>query len=353
MRFLSIGILLLVTSIASTRAQQACNGYSEYCSKPYHTLSYLMTHNSYSYLINPAANQACPVNTQLDDGVRGLKLSAIKSSNSTDIHLCHTSCTILNAGPAIDTLTIVSNWLKSNPNEVVTIMWNNLGDFSTDAFKSAYTKSGLVDYVYTQPFGNFTWPTLSEMIASGKRLVNFIDEGADSSALPWLMREWDFVFETPYDNHNESSFSCQIDRPIDPDNPTQVMYVMNHFLYGTLMLGSTTIEIPQKGTSNITNGDGSLLKQAQLCSSTFGRQPNFLEVDFYNYGVALQITAQLNNISYKAPSQLQCDAYEVSATTSSTTAGGGSTSMATNVIVVSSVAPILLSLVAVVFTVFL
>ncbi|KAI7905807.1 PLC-like phosphodiesterase [Cokeromyces recurvatus] len=351
MKFLSIAILLLTTATI-TQAQQLCNGYAEFCSKQYQTLTYLMTHNSYSYIANPAANQACPVNIQLDDGVRGLKLSAIKMTNSSSIQLCHTSCTILNAGPAVDTLSTITNWLKANPNEVITIMWNNLGSFGTDAFKTAYTNSGLIDYVYTQPFENFTWPTLGELIASGKRVINFIDEGANSKELPWLMREWDFVFETPYNNRNESSFECIIDRPNPPENPTKVMYVMNHFLYGTLTLGSTTIEIPQKGTSDVTNGDGSLLKQAEQCTHVFGRQPNFLEVDFYNNGDALQITAQLNNVTYHEK-QLQCNVYESTASTSSTTTGGSISEATSNIMVSLTAAPILLSLVAVMFSAFL
>lgn len=191
--YISITLSLLgLAFVSSVKCQQVCNGYAEYCNRPYNELTYILTHNSYGFIANPAANQVCPVDTQLTDGVRGLKLSAIKPSNATtagdaadSIQLCHTSCTILNAGPAVDTLTSVSDWLKKNPNEVVTIMWNNLGSFSPTAFKAAYEASGILDYVYTQPFNNFTWPTLGEMIASGKRVVNFVDEGADSKSVPW------------------------------------------------------------------------------------------------------------------------------------------------------------------------
>jgi hypothetical protein len=163
------------------------------------------------------------------------------------------------------------------------------------------------------------------------------------------MREWDFVFETPYDNHNESSFKCTIDRPIQPDNPTKVMYVVNHFLYGTLTLGSTVIEIPQKGTANVTNGATSLLKQATTCSQTFGRQPNFLEVDFFNKGNALAIAAQLNNVTYTATS-LQCDIYE---TDKANSPAGSTTASEANTQNIMYSSTILLSLVAASFFAFL
>lgn len=128
------------------------------------------------------------------------------------------------------------------------------------------------------------------------------------------------------------------------------MYVMNHFLYGTLTLGTTVIEIPQKGTSNVTNSDSSLLKQAQTCTQTFGRQPNFLEIDFFNKGDALKIAAQLNNVTYTAPSELQCDIYE---TTAASTQSGSSSSEATNQHIVMYGTTMLLCLVATAFSTFL
>ncbi|KAI8394152.1 PLC-like phosphodiesterase [Radiomyces spectabilis] len=306
---LTFAVLLSGCLLATTvSAQQKCNGYSEHCSKTYNSLTYVLTHNSYGYTSNPAANQLCPINSQLADGVRGLKLSAVKPSNSSsasEIHLCHTSCSILDAGPAKDTLTSLTSWLKSNPNEVVTIMWNNLGDFAASDFEEIYKSSGILDYTHTQNADNYNWPTLQDMISSGKRVVNFLDVGADQSSVPWLHSEFDYVFETPYNNKNESSFSCTIDRPKSPADPDSMMYVMNHFLYGSLTLGSSPIEIPQKGTANITNSD-SLMKQAQSCSQTFGRPPTFLEVDFYNKGDTMAIAAKLNNVSY-VDKPLQCD----------------------------------------------
>lgn len=180
-------LALLAVSFISVQAQQLCNGYADYCDKTYNSLTHVLTHNSYGYVANPAANQQCPVTTQLADGVRGLKLSAVSLTNTTSnssIYLCHTSCNILNAGPAVDTLTTITEWVKSNPNEVITIMWNNLDSFNADAFQAAYNASGILDYSYVQTTGNYTWPTLAEMISSGKRVVNFIDSSYQST-LPW------------------------------------------------------------------------------------------------------------------------------------------------------------------------
>jgi hypothetical protein len=122
------------------------------------------------------------------------------------------------------------------------------------------------------------------------------------------MDEFRYVFETPYDNRNETAFNCVIDRPEEPDDPSKMMYIINHFLYGALTIGKTLIELPQKGTSNVTNAADSLLKQAKTCTSTFGRQPNFLEVDFYNLGSTLEIAAELNNVTYTSRT-LECNNY--------------------------------------------
>lgn len=111
------------------------------------------------------------------------------------------------------------------------------------------------------------------------------------------MSEFDYVFETPYDNQNLTAFTCTIDRPSNPTSPDSMMYVMNHFLYGVLNIGSTAIEVPQPDNANVTNGQ-SLSDQANQCKSTFGRQPNFLEVDFYDQGQCFQTLAALNGVTY-------------------------------------------------------
>jgi hypothetical protein len=95
-----------------------------------------------------------------------------------------------------------------------------------------------------------------------------------------LHDQFTYVFETPYENHNDNQFTCQVDRPQDPPNPQEMMYVMNHFLYGSLQIGSTSIDIPQPYLANTTNGQ-SLSNHANNCTSVFQRQPNFIEIDFY------------------------------------------------------------------------
>ncbi|KAI7880609.1 PLC-like phosphodiesterase [Lichtheimia hyalospora FSU 10163] len=310
---------LLAASISLVTGQQLCNGYSELCNKSYNELTYVLTHNSYAFMANPAANQQCSIDAQLADGVRALKLSAVKAPDGSDkMYLCHTSCTILNAGAAVDTLRNITTWLKDNPNEVISIFWNfPNNDFFAPDFEEPYKESGLIEYSHVQNVNNMTWPTLGEMIAANKRVVSYMDMNADQTNYPWMHAEFSYMFETPYENNNASSFSCVIDRPDDPTDPASMMYGMNHFLYGNLPWGEVTIQIPQSGSAGSTNSEDSLMKQASQCRQTFGSQPNFLIVDFYNKGQTLQIAAELNNVTFDTSKELQCD--KESAKTSSNT----------------------------------
>jgi hypothetical protein len=176
-------ILLFIFCLTLYRASAECNGDSSLCGRSYNNITYLVTHDSYALTPNLAGTQDDPILTQLNDGVRGIKLSAV-APKSSKIRLCHTACRILDAGPATKTLNEIAGWLKQNPKEVVTIMWNNLYNYPASKIAEAYTESDIMPLVYTHN-GSGPWPTLQQMIDSGKRVVNFIDVEANESEYPW------------------------------------------------------------------------------------------------------------------------------------------------------------------------
>ncbi|KAF7723725.1 hypothetical protein EC973_001701 [Apophysomyces ossiformis] len=302
--FLVICVLVIVVSIVPVYSDNGCNGHPDLCSRPYNNVTYLVTHDSYAYGLNVAATQSVPIIKQLEDGVRGLKFSAVPIGK--EIHLCHTFCAILDSGPAKDTLNELARWLQKNPTEVVTIMWNNLYDVEATVLANAYSQSSIMPYVYTHPNLSQPWPTLQDMIDAGKRVVNFIDSQANVEEIPWLMYQFSYVFETPYDNTDEHSFKCTIDRPAGLDNADNMMYLLNHFLYGVISLGSGKIEIPRKDRATFTNSQ-SLADHITACSQAFNRTPNFIEVDFYDEGKALALVDQLNGIPTKHPVTVKSD----------------------------------------------
>ncbi|KAI9311983.1 PLC-like phosphodiesterase [Dichotomocladium elegans] len=298
--FLKVVVLLLIISYEKVRCDPSpltCNGDISLCDQRYNNITYLVTHDSYAHGINLASTQTESILHQLGDGVRGLKLSAVLKAGQ--VHLCHTSCALLDAGSASDTLSAIAKWLTEHPNEVVTIMWNNLYNIDIVHIAASYKKSAAMPFVYTytEDIQQNNWPTLGELIKSGKRLINFVDTMANITVAPWLLPQYDAIFETPYDNTEITGFQCVIDRPRTlARDQSSMMYVMNHFLYGVVEVGAKKIEVPQIDKASITNGKA-LQDHVDDCIRAFGRKPNFIEVDFYNHGNTLQVVAMLNNIA--------------------------------------------------------
>lgn len=85
------------TVSTSTSPDIACNGNAALCSRSYSNVTQIGTHDSAFVGILPTDNQLVSVTTQLDDGIRFLQ--AQTHVNDGVLHLCHTSCEELDAGP--------------------------------------------------------------------------------------------------------------------------------------------------------------------------------------------------------------------------------------------------------------
>ena len=94
------------------------------------------------------------------------------------------------------------------------------------------------------------------------------------------------------------------------------MYVLNHFVSGQFQLGGLTIDMPQPGAANQTNGPD-LTSHVNACQTTFKQTPNFVAVDFYEKGNLLQTVAQVNGVKWNNKAATQ-------PTTKGTGAGTGS-----------------------------
>ncbi|KAF9362642.1 hypothetical protein BGX34_005755 [Mortierella sp. NVP85] len=293
---LSVGAVLLSSLVVQSHAQ-SCNGYAELCSKSYSKVAFPTTHNSYAF--NPpgglATNQGNDIPTQLKDGIRAFMLDTYipPSKDPKEIQLCHTSCSLLDGGTLTKALGQIKSFLDENPNEVITIIYENGDNLKPAVFKSVYAAAGVEKYSYAHPAGNGAWPTLTQMISTGKRLVSFVDKGADAS-VPWLMAEFSYVFETPYNILKDQPYPCTIDRPKDQKRP---LYVLNHFIQGQFGGDGQKISIPQPGAANKTNGPD-LIAHINDCQTTFKQIPNFIAVDFYDRGTLLQTVANVNGVKW-------------------------------------------------------
>ncbi|KAJ5714195.1 uncharacterized protein N7483_011376 [Penicillium malachiteum] len=295
------------TSAIATNTRP-CNGYAEYCERSYSNITMVAAHNSpFVRKGNAAANQEFTVKYQLDDGIRMLQFQA-HNQNGT-MELCHTSCSLLDVGTLEDYLTTVTKWIRENPYDVVTILMGNYDYVSPSHFVPAIQSSGLYDYVYTPskiPMGLDDWPTLSEMIISGKRAVLFMDYQANQTAYPWLMDEFSQMWETPFSPTNRS-FPCTEQRPgdITVAQAKKRMYMANHNLNIELSFGSIDLLIPNTAViseTNAYNATGSLGTMARECTEKWDRPPNFLLVDYYNdgnfNGSVFEVAAEMNNVTF-------------------------------------------------------
>ncbi|KAL5519266.1 hypothetical protein ACEPAH_949 [Sanghuangporus vaninii] len=300
----SLSLLPSSLALSLSRRATVCNGHEEFCDRSYGNVSFVGAHNSYAVGTNNlATNQDYDVTQQLNDGIRMLQMQAHMQNDV--IHLCHSSCVLYDGGTLQDYLTKVKTWMDANTNDVVTLLIVNSDGATPSQFDSVFQSVGLTDLSYTptsSPMVYTDWPTLGSMIDSGKRLVTFMDADADSTQVSYIIDEFTNMWETAFDV-TDPTFDCNVNRT-KGDSSTQ-LYTINHFLDEEVSIIATSVA-PDKDALNTTNaasGDGSLGKQASECGVQYGRSPNFMLVDFYEYGggSVFEVAATLNGVTY-APS---------------------------------------------------
>lgn len=279
-----------------------CNGHAELCSRSYGSVTFLGAHDSFAYSDNPldlAADQEVDMIGQLNVGARLLQAQSHINDIDGELHFCHTSCWLYDYGTVQDYLSVIDGWLRANPNEVLTFIFTNPDGASLpDVWAPAFENSGIVDFVYTPPtvpMKQSDWPTLGELIDSGKRLIVFLDHGADTDrSVPYLLPEFEMIWETPF-SVTDPSFPCKVDRIAGPLDTTDHMYMINHSLNKDLF--GTGIIISDPDDAGTTNSVSSILANAAGCEQfSAGRPPNFVLLDFVDIGQGMQAVNLLNGL---------------------------------------------------------
>ncbi|KAL9082427.1 MAG: hypothetical protein Q9159_006416 [Coniocarpon cinnabarinum] len=265
--------------------------------RKYSDITFIGAHNSEA-LRTPEndwslfGNQYFNLTTQLDSGVRVIQAQGHRDPEGTaQIRLCHSFCVFMDGGSLDGYLTEAKAWLDANPGEFLTFVWVNVR-VPLPHWVMAYYNTGFDVISYAPPEDKRgrmrvdDWPTIDEMLDSGKRAVTFLSNGADEDRIPWLLSEFDYVFETAYDNEDPENFDCEVERPCWPHSmvPDRLSFV-NHFLYAKAGFGFV---YPNATYANHTNGagttEGELGEHAMRCRARYERRPNFLLVDFFNEG---------------------------------------------------------------------
>lgn len=301
-----------------------------------------------------ASNQDLPVATQLAQGIRGFKINLNSSSDNSTIMACHGMTRdqvyeysdnlfnllpsqgflkdimtgiknlfypfyrdiILHAlheaygssakpGPVVfnacvldaTAVTLISffqeikTFLDQHRNEVITIMLDDFGYKNPVAVNQAVEASGLGQYAYVQDKSK-EWPTLGQMIESNKRAVLFLPVDAGVNA-PLLNHNQDFIYSS---NWNFTKTQDLLDDAAVPNSQLfqeraagvqNKIFVVDHFIV-PFIAGLKSFAQQVNANPILTDRIVRLYKAA-------GKKPNFIRVDFYEYGNLFDVVNKLNS----------------------------------------------------------
>lgn len=296
-------------SSTSSNSSVACNNSADLCSRQYNNVTHMGAHDS-AFLRDAstdnsvAGNQYYNATVALSSGIRLLS-AQVHNQNGT-LRLCHTTCALLDAGTLESWLAKIKYWMDNNPNEVVTLILVNSDDQEASAFGEVFTSSNISTYGYTPATTSATsdWPTLQTMIDDGERLVTFIAALNTSTTYPYLLNEWDYVFETAYEITTITDFNSSLDRPTSLSSAATAISsgylpLMNHFLYKSITSSAMLPNVDAIATTNSDNTTmpGTLAYEAYQCNSDWGTAPVFVLVDFYSVGPAVDVADMINGIT--------------------------------------------------------
>lgn len=256
----------------------ACNGAEALCDRRYDEVAYATAHNAMSNEEDgwAAPNQRFPIPRQLQDGIRGLMLDTYFFEGET--RLCHGSC-VFGSKPLAEGLGEIRAFLQAHPHEVLTLIFEPY--ITPEQTEEAMRESGLLPLLHAQTPGE-PWPTLREMIASGRRVVALTQE--DGGARPWYLDLWALSWDTPYAAKTPDELRCTEGRGTEGAD----LFNVNHFL---------TAPFASPELADRVNHNPFLLERVRDCmAQNGGRLANFVSVDFYDQGDVLDVVRVLNGL---------------------------------------------------------
>lgn len=215
------------------------------------------------------------------------------------------SCSIEDGGSLESYLSIVKTWINNNPNDVVTLLIVNSDDQPATTFANAFQSTGLASSAYspgTSALAKNAWPTLGSLIDSKKTLVVFMDNSADVADVPYILPHFQNTWENPYDQ-TATPFNCTVDRINSGSSPTNLMYLVNHYLDSSFDLFGTNVLVPNIAQISSTNSYSSIMTDVNNCASMHGSSyPSYVLTDFYDQGngSVFQAAAAMNGVQYVA-----------------------------------------------------
>jgi hypothetical protein len=201
----------------------------------------------------------------------------LEEGDERQLYMCHAFCE-LGATKLSGALTEIRKFLEQNPGEIVVIV-------NQDAVPAAdvvrvFEEIGLDGYAFAHRAGS-SWPTMRQMIESGKRLLVMAEN--DGSGPDWYHGAFELTQETPYKFITPADFSCRENRG-RADSP---LFLVNHWIEKVT---------PSLADAEQVNRFDVLLKRVVDCQTERQRVPNLVAVNFYSRGDLLQVVDALNGI---------------------------------------------------------
>ena len=327
---LAVGWLLLrgPSTAPVAAATDACNGHPELCGRRVDQVAFAAAHNAMSNASIPDwmfPHHQAGIPKMLEDGVRTLMIDVhygfpggeriktdIEGEDMTrdklvgalgeegvaaaerirdrlvgvdegkrGLYLCHGFCE-LGATTFEPTLRDIQTFLVQHPNEVLLVI---IEDYVTpQELAEVFAETGLAELVYEGP--SEPWPTLGELIDSGRRVIVFLESG--KPGVPWLRPVIGNIQETPYSYRTPEEFSCKPNR----GGRTGSLFLVNHWI--------ETTPTPKPSNAEIVNARAVLLPRLRTCAKARGHIPNIVAVDFYQSGDLMAVVDELNGVSATA-----------------------------------------------------
>ena len=331
-------VALVIDGRASTAPVAAapspgCNGSEALCTRRFDEVVFPTSHNAMSsaqaLFLN--ANHGIDLQAQLEIGVRGLLIDAYEGQLNSKgyvraelapkaveeaeaqlgreglaaaerlaasragpvegpkkLYLCHILCE-LGALDAVDALREVRDWMDRHPREVLVIVVEDAAPAAV--IKAGFEQAGLAELASDfQPGADRPFPTLGEMIRSGKRLWVMAEDHGDPSG--WYHQAYRVTQETPYSFRSpeqlQTDASCRPNR--GGAGPR-------------LLLVNSWVETypPNPRNADIVNQRASLVERARRCERLRERTTNLLAVDFAERGDVVGAAAELNGLGPGSP----------------------------------------------------
>ncbi|KAK0279067.1 hypothetical protein LTR35_008802 [Friedmanniomyces endolithicus] len=273
----------------TSNSSTACNNSPDLCQRAYNNITHLGAHDSpfvrdASTGYSLSGNQYYNTTVQLAAGVRLLSAQVQTNSSSGQLSVCHTRNF---AKLAARSQHMAGGESKRSRHHPARKRSQRQRDRSRRRVRSC---------------GHNQHRLHTNEIFS-HRTVAFVATLTDNAGAPYLMNEFDYIFENSYQNTAPTDFSCTANRPDNVANNTSgalgagMMPLMNHFLYAN----ETLFEMPNTtylATTNAPSGGvGNLGDAAAQCTSEYGRVPTFVLVDFFNVGPAISAVDRLNGVT--------------------------------------------------------